>query len=91
MYSSSQIKYERKDKINPGLYIVSTPIGNLEDITLRAIKVLKNSDYILCEDTRHSLKLLSYHNINGKLISYHKYNERKITNKIMDLLMCWIL
>ena len=65
------------------LYIVSTPIGNLDDITLRAIEVLKNSDIILCEDTRHSLKLLNHFKIKKKLVSYHKFNEKKELDKII--------
>jgi len=66
------------------LYIVSTPIGNLEDITLRALHVLKNSDIILCEDTRRSIKLLSHYKIKKKLISYHKFNEKKQTENIIE-------
>ena len=66
------------------LYIVSTPIGNLDDITLRALEVLKNSDIILCEDTRRSIKLLSHYKIKKKLISYHKFNEQKQLTKIIE-------
>ena len=69
---------------NNTLYIVSTPIGNLEDITLRAINVLKNSDIILCEDTRHSLKLLNHLKIKKKLISNHKFNEKKQLTSIIE-------
>ena len=65
------------------LYIVSTPIGNLEDITLRAIDVLKNSDIILCEDTRRSLKLLTHLKIKKKLSPSHKYNEKKQLTSII--------
>ena len=74
----------KKQIINSGLYLVSTPIGNMEDITLRALNVLKKSDIILCEDTRRSGKLLSYFQIKNKLLPYHKFNEKKVSNKIID-------
>jgi 16S rRNA (cytidine1402-2'-O)-methyltransferase len=70
----------------PGLYIVSTPIGNLDDITLRSLEVLKNSDIILCEDTRRSIKLLNHYKIKKKLLSYHKFNEQKELQKIIEYL-----
>ena len=75
-----------KNKLNFGLYIVSTPIGNLSDITLRAISVLSNSEYILCEDTRTSRKLLDKYKIKSKLVSNHKFNETKNLNKIIEML-----
>tara|TARA_B100000427_G_scaffold209700_1_gene174731 strand:- start:298 stop:1155 length:858 start_codon:yes stop_codon:yes gene_type:complete len=75
-----------KNKIKNGLYIVSTPIGNLGDITLRAIEILKISDYILCEDTRVSKKLLNKLNIKNQLISNYKFNEKKNVNKVLEIL-----
>jgi len=72
--------------INSGLYLVSTPIGNMEDISLRALNVLKKSDIILCEDTRRSGKLLSYFKIESKLLSYHKFNEQKVSKKVIDFI-----
>jgi len=69
-----------------GLYIVSTPIGNLQDISFRALDVLRKSDYILCEDTRVSKKLLAKYKIKSKLISNHKFNERKNIQKVIDIL-----
>ncbi len=72
--------------ITPGLYLVSTPIGNMEDITLRALNVLRKSDVILCEDTRRSGKLLSYFQIKSKLLPYHKFIEKKVSNNIIDLI-----
>ena len=70
-----------------GLYVVSTPIGNLMDITLNALKILKISDLILCEDTRVSKKVLEKHHIRNKqLVSYHKFNEKKSLQKVVSLL-----
>ena len=73
-------------EIKKGLYIVPTPIGNLKDITFRAIDVLKNSNYILCEDTRTSKTLFQKYNIKSTLISNHKFNEKKNLTKIIKLL-----
>ena len=67
-----------------GLYIVSTPIGNLEDITFRAIEVLKKSDFILCEDTRISRKLMEKFEVKSKLLPNHKFNEKKNLSLIMN-------
>ena len=69
-----------------GLYLVSTPLGNLKDITFRAIEVLQQSHYILCEDTRVSKNLLDKYQIKSKLISNHKFNETKNLDKIINLL-----
>ncbi len=78
---------EMQDKVmKKGLYLVSTPIGNLEDITFRGVSILKKSDYILCEDTRVSKNLLNKYGIQSKLISYHKFNEKKNLSKIIKLL-----
>ncbi len=74
------------NKMKKGLYLVSTPIGNLSDITLRAIDTLKKSDFILCEDTRLSKNLLKKYEIKSKLISNHKFNEKKNLFKILELL-----
>ena len=66
------------------LYIDTTPIGNLDDITFRALDVLKKSDFILCEDTRRSLKLLNHFKLKKKLISYHKFNEKDQVSKMIE-------
>ena len=69
-----------------GLYLVSTPLGNLEDITYRAVDTLKKSNFILCEDTRNSKILLKRYEVKSKLISYHKFNEKKNLSRIIELL-----
>ena len=75
-----------KNELKKGLYLVPTPIGNLGDITYRAVEVLNNSDFILCEDTRVSKNLLDRFEIKSKLISNHKFNEVKNLTKIIDIL-----
>jgi len=75
-----------KNEVKKGLYLVPTPIGNLGDITLRSLEVLKNSDYILCEDTRVSKNLLNKFEIKTKIISNHKFNEIKNLSKVINLL-----
>ena len=76
----------RNNEFKKGLYLVSTPIGNLGDVSYRAVEILKNSDYILCEDTRVSQKLLNKYKIEKKLIPYHKFNEKKNLEKIREML-----
>ena len=78
-------QFESKDYEN-GLYVVSTPLGNLKDITLRALEILKRSDFILCEDTRISKKLIEKYQINTKLISNHKFNEKKNISRVIQQL-----
>ena len=76
----------QRDEIKKGLYLVPTPIGNLKDITFRAVDILKKSEFILCEDTRISKNLFNKYDIKSKLISNHKFNETKNLSKIIDLL-----
>ena len=74
------------NKFKPGLYCVATPIGNMGDISYRAIKILQESDLILCEDTRVTKKILQKFEINKKLISNHKFNEKKNLEKVLEIL-----
>ncbi|GHU53863.1 ribosomal RNA small subunit methyltransferase I [Clostridia bacterium] len=69
------------------LYVCATPIGNLEDITLRVLRVLKEADIIAAEDTRHTLKLLTHYNIKNKLVSYHKHNEGRMSAELLKTLL----
>lgn len=70
----------------PKLYIIATPIGNLEDITLRALRILKEADFVICEDTRHTLQLLNHFQIKKSLISYHQHSRLQKINDIINLL-----
>ena len=74
------------NKFKPGLYCVATPIGNMGDISFRAIKILQESDLILCEDTRVSKKILQKFEINKRLISNHKFNENKNLERVIEIL-----
>ena len=74
-----------EQNLEKGLYLVSTPIGNLADITIRALNILKKSDIILCEDKRVSKKLLDYYDIKAQLFSYHKFNEKESLEKILEI------
>ena len=74
------------NKLENGVYLVSTPLGNLKDITFRAIEILKGSDLILCEDTRISKNLMNKYEIKTKLISNHKFNEKKNTIQMLEYL-----
>lgn len=67
-------------------YIVATPIGNLQDITLRALEILKSVDFVFCEDTRVTKNLLNHYNINTRLESYHKFSDKNKENRIIELL-----
>ena len=71
-------------KILPLLYLVPTPLGNLQDITLRALETLKSVDLILCEDTRTSQKLLQHYQIQKPLTPYHQHNEHRVTDHLVD-------
>ena len=82
---TENLKFLNKE-IKKGLYIIPTPIGNLGDISYRAIEILKNSEIILCEDTRISRKLLDKFEINSKLLSNHKFNEKKNLTQIINYL-----
>src|SRR6267142_5035447 len=75
-----------KNTLTPGLYLVATPIGNLEDITLRAVRVLKEADQIACEDTRQTQKLLNHYGISTRTVSYHEHNEMtRSAELVLDL------
>ena len=81
------LKEQMISNLKPGLYCVSTPIGNMGDLSFRALETLKNSELILCEDTRVSKKLLDKYKITKKLLSNHKFNEKKNIKKIIQFLM----
>lgn len=74
------------EKIKGNLYIVPTPIGNLEDMTLRSLRILKEADIVLCEDTRRTLALLNHYDLKKKLLSYHEHNEKMRVDEIINMI-----
>ncbi|CAN1824101.1 Ribosomal RNA small subunit methyltransferase I [Linum perenne] len=86
LIDSIPVDSKKRSPLSPGLYLVGTPIGNLEDITFRALRVLKSADVILSEDTRHSGKLLHCYDIKTPLLSYHKFNESQREQTVLNRL-----
>jgi 16S rRNA (cytidine1402-2'-O)-methyltransferase len=79
------MQFDRSEELKTGLYLVPTPIGNLEDITIRALKVISSADILCCEDTRHTGILLKHYNIYAnRLESYHEHNEKEKSNYLID-------
>ena len=86
MKAGNEVAANPKGPLTPGLYLVGTPIGNLEDITLRAVRVLKEADQIACEDTRQTQKLLNHYGISTRTVSYHEHNElTRAPELVLDL------
>ncbi|HYM05155.1 MAG TPA: SAM-dependent methyltransferase, partial [Terriglobales bacterium] len=86
MKAGNDLDANPKGPLAPGLYLVGTPIGNLEDITLRAVRVLKEADQIACEDTRQTQKLLNHYGISTRTVSYHEHNElTRAPELVLDL------
>ncbi len=80
----TQLSRQLASDLPAGLYLVATPIGNLADISLRALGILSNADLIYCEDKRHSAKLLNHYGIRGKLLSYHEHNADRELEPLLD-------
>ena len=81
---SNSPRADGKEMLDPGLYLVSTPIGNLEDITLRALRVLRQAACVFAEDTRHTLKLLNYYGIRTRMLSCHAHNEAERSRALVE-------
>lgn len=86
-FGESAVKSEGQERSQEGLYLIPTPIGNLQDITFRALDLLKNVDLILAEDTRVSIKLLNHYQITKALSPYHQHNEHKVLHRLVDQLI----
>lgn len=82
----NQVDYMCQENFMGILYTIATPIGNLEDITLRALRILKEVDFVVCEDTRHTLRLLQHYEIEQPLIAYHQHSGQQRVNHIIELL-----